>query len=275
MTIRNIFYILVFISTMLKAQAQIYFDYTPSGNLVSKKITGSKPKLEILLPNLICESDTIQLSAVGAEQYLWNTGETSESIFVVVTDSLRVELIGFSVNACSDTIYSTIITNQKLNKPSIEIMTNNILTCSIEGDSYEWYESGVLIPGESKRSINVIKSGTYQVKVFKANLCENVSDEVTFDITTIIKYNLLYNYIRYPNPASKILRIEIETKARSKKLNIAVYNTSGRLVLNYTTTESSKHDELLDIESLPNGFYQFIITESGLPIIIDQFVKIE
>ena len=66
------------------------------------------------LPILHCSNDTVieqghsvQLTAAGADTYLWSTGETTESIIVSPIMDTTYSVTGFSQYGCSTTAYVT------------------------------------------------------------------------------------------------------------------------------------------------------------------------
>jgi gliding motility-associated-like protein len=58
-------------------------------------------------PSDICEGEPVRLNADGAQNYLWNTGETTSSIFSRPKDSIKYRVIGY--NTCEkDTAYISV-----------------------------------------------------------------------------------------------------------------------------------------------------------------------
>jgi hypothetical protein len=69
-------------------------------------------------PELHCSNDTIieygsvvQLSASGADSYLWSTGETTESITVAPKEDMTYTVTGFSENGCKNSMRVNIRVN--------------------------------------------------------------------------------------------------------------------------------------------------------------------
>ena len=71
-------------------------------------------------PELYCSNDTlieygnaVQLTASGADSYLWSTGETTESITVRPTEDMTYIVKGFSQNGCDKTATVTVMVHKE------------------------------------------------------------------------------------------------------------------------------------------------------------------
>ena len=126
----------------------------------------------------INEGDSVVLTATGGGTYLWNTGETTQSITVnpnvQTTYSVTVYL-----NGCESTDDVTVFVNASVNADAGEDVTicegeNTILTAT-GGDSYLWST------GEITQSITVnpIMDTTYAVTVSN-DFSEDTDDVVVF-----------------------------------------------------------------------------------------------
>jgi len=112
----------------------------------------------------ICNGDTTILTASGGDTYLWNTGETTESITVGPTETTTYSVIS-SNNGCtataSDDVIVTVNTIPNLNAGNdveLCIGSSTVLTAS-GSDNYIWST------GETTESIiiNPIETTTYSV----------------------------------------------------------------------------------------------------------------
>lgn len=129
-------------------------------------------------PTTICAGESVQLTSTLGNNYLWNTGATSQTITVTTSGSRWVTVT--NVNGCSgvsDTVDVVVNPNPT---PSItadgplEFCDGDSVTLTASAsDSYLWST------GQTTQSIVVYSSGTYSVTVTDANGCSGISDPVT------------------------------------------------------------------------------------------------
>lgn len=149
-----------------------------------------RDSFEIIFPiitnpsnNIFCPSQTITWSAgLGNDyNYLWSTGETTESIaisssgdyYVTVTDSLGCQITSATFHFEEDNFQATVSLG-----PDLNICSGNqlaLVSGSNEAVQYIWNT------GETSPQITVSTSGTYYVDVMNANGC-NASDTINVNI---------------------------------------------------------------------------------------------
>ena len=125
----------------------------------------------------ITEGESTTLTANGADTYLWNTGETTQSIDVSPDNTTTYSVTGFS-NGCEASDDVTVIVEPIVfiaNAGEDQFIcegTSTTLTAS-EGDAYLWST------GETTQSIEVSPwtSETYTVTVFEGE--QQAQDDVT------------------------------------------------------------------------------------------------
>ena len=130
---------------------------------------------------VICEGESVTLTAEGGDSYLWNTGDTSSTITVnPITDT--VYTVEVFTNSCSDSNSVTVFVNEAPNisvSDDIMIMSGNSTTLlATGGDTYLWNT------GETTDTILVspIDTTTYTVIGFSsANGCQ-ASSSVTVTV---------------------------------------------------------------------------------------------
>ena len=134
----------------------------------------------------ICLGETILLTASGGETYLWNTGETSQTIEVSPEESTTYTVTVFNA-ACQDSDSVTVTVNPNPIADAgndITINEGEITTLTASGgDTYEWST------GETTQSIQVspIVDTTYSV-IVSQNGCEDI-DEVTVFVNEAVEAN--------------------------------------------------------------------------------------
>jgi len=132
----------------------------------------------------MCEADTATLTATGAVTYLWNNGNTSNTMKVSPVVTTTYSLVGTDGNGCSasDAVVVNVIA-----RPIADAGENQTIcegsTVSLKatgGSTYTW--SG-LVYG-SNRSVNPVVTTTYEVSVYNASGC-SASDNVIVTVNTI------------------------------------------------------------------------------------------
>ncbi|MCI5083582.1 MAG: HYR domain-containing protein, partial [Saprospiraceae bacterium] len=127
------------------------------------------PSLDIIGPLSICAGSTTEITVVGAETYVWSTGETTTSIQINMPGDYSVT--GTDANGCENSIDFTVT---ELPLPVVEISgellycagTSTVLTAT-GAETYLWST------GETGPSITVNTPGVYSVIGTDNNGCEN------------------------------------------------------------------------------------------------------
>ena len=121
------------------------------------------------------------------------------------------------------------------------------------GYTYEWYQNGVLISGETASSLNVSQTGNYTVQVTDG-LCAATSIETVINVincATISDLDLKKIFI-YPNPAESELTIETPFT----KGDIILLDVSGKIIIKSTLHSIQTKLNLKDVSP---GSYVIII----------------
>ena len=128
----------------------------------------------------ICDGDTLTITAVMAESYLWTTGDTTQAI--QVTQAGTYNVTATDENGCTGTSSDVIVI---VNQPPSPVITADGPVDFCEGGSvilstgsYETYQWS---NGSNNQSILVNQSGTYTVTVTDSLGCSSASD--TEDVT--------------------------------------------------------------------------------------------
>jgi gliding motility-associated-like protein len=138
-------------------------------------------------PTEFCQGDSVQLTSSPAATYLWNTGDTTQSIWVTQGGNYYVTLAnGFGCEAFSSSINITINSGPvpviAAGGP-LQFCDGGQVTLTANGaQTYLWST------GQTTPSITVIESGTFTVTGYDANGCSGESapiDVVEFDIPVV------------------------------------------------------------------------------------------
>jgi hypothetical protein len=141
----------------------------------------------------ICQNDSTLLTANAGTglSYQWNlngtpiSSATNQTLFVNVAGAYTVKVT--NAIGCSATSAQTNITVNALPTttitpgPSLNLCTGDsiILHSPIAaGNTYQWYQGGVLLPGETKDSLKVLAGATYTVKITNSFGCKDSSSGV-------------------------------------------------------------------------------------------------
>ncbi|APY07149.1 hypothetical protein BWZ20_02000 [Winogradskyella sp. J14-2] len=153
------------------------------GNSDSDSVTvtvNQTPTLTITEDLTIVEGENIQLTVTGASLYLWNTGETSETITVNPDITTTYTVTGTTGNCSSSaqvtvTVEELLVVSAGQDENVCEDDTYDVVLTATQGDSYLWST------GETSQSIVVspLSTTTYSVTV-TSGIQEDTDDVTVF-----------------------------------------------------------------------------------------------
>ncbi|WP_179347754.1 T9SS type A sorting domain-containing protein [Winogradskyella pacifica] len=151
-------------------------------------IVNELPTITISESITIIEGDSTNLLVSGAESYLWNTGDTSNSILVSPSQTTTYSVVG-TTNSCSSELKEVTVKVTPLFRASAgtdERVCDNqnyevVLTAN-EGDSYLWST------GETSQSIvvNPLSTSTYSVTVTQGDQSDTDDVKVYVDPSPVV-----------------------------------------------------------------------------------------
>lgn len=138
---------------------------------------------------------------------------------------------------------------------------------------YQWNYNGVLLSGETNQFYVAAIPGTYSVTVYDANGCSSASQPYIVSTVGILSVNENDFVHLFPNPASDMLYVELETNP-NKKIGIELRNILGEKLAE-TIEKSPGKTQLFsfNIKSFPAGVYMISI-ETDMKTVTKKFVKI-
>ncbi|MFD3001450.1 alpha/beta fold hydrolase [Pontibacter toksunensis] len=143
-------------------------------------------------------------------------------------------------------------------KPTI-VLSDSLLTSS-SADGNKWYKNGEIVEGATSNTYVVQESGLYSVKVEGSCGTSEMSDAVTYNVTSI-EDELLKSFIVYPNPAHDKLTVSVLNSIGWSKL--IMYSTQGKVVKDIEGNGIVTIG--IDIKNLAKGLYILQIqTDKGL-----------
>ncbi len=189
-----------------------------------------------------CPNDSVQLTSDDNLYYVWNTLDTSKSIYA----SEMGQYIVYATNNDGCTSRDTVFVTQNSIIVPIILENNGDLTSSETGVSYQWFLDGNLIPSSNTQTITPTQDGDYTVVVTYANGCLETSAPFTVTLTSINNY-ILKDFKIYPNPATNQIRIE----GQDIQLNeFQIYNSFGQIINDIERTEN-----IIDVSKFSKGVY--------------------
>jgi hypothetical protein len=219
----------------------------------------------------VCFGYDILLTGSGASTYVWDHGVADAVAFVAVT-SETYTVIGTDTDGCINTSSIDIVVNI-VTPPVVTIVSDRGLLVTLQSDieeNIQWYESGVVMDGETNPTIEVPRSyvlgGKYTVEYTEDN-CSVFSDELMVAILDVPD-NQNNELTIWPNPATKELNFSL-TNAHG--LKYSVVSLTGKIIQRgaFELTRDITNPKV-DISELTNGIYFLVIHERG---IILKFLK--
>jgi uncharacterized repeat protein (TIGR01451 family) len=158
------------IGDSLANSAAIYFDFNPpviTNTTITKYVEGVTVNLGSDIS--ICGSSTILNASNSGARFLWNTGDTLQTLSVTSSGTYWVQVTNTYGFSASDTIYVTLKPLPAVNLgPDITQCGGTVtLDAGNAGSTYLWSN------GATTQHINVTTSGTYIAKVTNTAGCAN------------------------------------------------------------------------------------------------------
>jgi len=242
-----------------------YLNVTPTQKITKYTITTHKNACissdeiiitKIIIPEknagtdqAICKGGQINLIATGGESYLWNTGDTTNQITVIPSNSTTYILTTTNMG-CSqiDSAFITVKPIPVINIGSDKTIDSgkNLIISASGGDSYTWNTG-------SNQAVLIVKPTTlttYSVTITN-NGC-TASDYMVVFITSITENgNNIRELIKiYPNPANEYIMIELPDNDYA---DISILDNLGKTILNKNINNTKLNK--IDIMYLSKGYY--------------------
>ncbi|MDX5321687.1 MAG: T9SS type A sorting domain-containing protein, partial [Bacteroidota bacterium] len=202
---------------------------------------------------LICEGESITLTADGAKTYLWSplvavSSNTGKVITASPGTPVTYTVEGTDEFGCSNTANVSIEVKNAPASPLIFKSGSRLYVAVQTNVGYQWYRDGQIIEGANSFEHTAVTSGNYEVLLTDSSTgCTTWSREfVSVAFTGLdAKAN---PYQLYPNPANAYVRLESASMISEYRL----YAFDGKLVrterVGDTAIDISTHD-------LPEGVY--------------------
>jgi uncharacterized repeat protein (TIGR03803 family) len=217
-------------------------------------------------PLAFCQGDSVELKAIDGVEWLWNNGQTTQSV-IITTPGI------FTVSIRNETGCTTISSGVEIrvtgNPPKPFITFNGTqLSVAAGMTAYKWYLNGTVIPSATLNTFRPLQPGSYQAQIFSEN-CSTISDVYNLQIKgdpVMVGTTQLYCY---PNPVNDHLNIYRKNDFQ-KMLTMQINDFNGRLMMKRNMTGSLYSVSLM---GYPAGIYTLFIIEGSSQAII-KFVKL-
>lgn len=205
---------------------------------------------------LICDGDSLLISAPSFNSYQWFNGDSTQSI--LLDSSAIIYLSVTNQSGCmgfSDTITTT--WKELPNKPIINTINNYTLIIT-SNSNIQWFLNNNPLVGETDTLLFVQTSGDYFVSVTDSFGCINYSDTLVITINGVDEF-LSDDFRVYPNPTSNIITIEFNQKG------IYSYTLStvlGKVVNTQKLTPNLQHIQV-NMRHYNDGIYFLTLFENA------------
>jgi len=213
------------------------------------QITISASKLSICPHN---DSAVLCVPSIYSS-YMWSTGATTACITTdtagdyFVTTAYRTGC-SFPSNHVQISVFPAIT-------PTIH-ETGSILSTTMPGSSYQWYNSGNAVAGDTMASMTIEAIGTYYLTMLDTNGCPEQSNSIVTKITGLNELSAGATFSVYPNPASD--KCVVLVNANPGNAPLLVYDELGQLVLQSMIISGSAE---VSLRNLAAGIYLFKMGE--------------
>jgi len=204
-----------------------------------------------------CPGENATLAVTGQEdlEYTWSNegGQvvgTGMSIEVTIPGVYISEVLDQETGCAMST--SITFSNYEITIPTIMVDENNLT--SSDGEAYQWYVDGVLIPDANAITFTADGTGDYQVAVTDMNGCIIFSEIVFIELTSTQTISDILSADLFPNPTSDRLALTLTTDA-SLDLEITVYNQLGQSIWTTQVQQQGEQTYAIPVVDMTAGLY--------------------
>lgn len=223
----------------------------------------AQPAITVSGETTFCQGDSVVLTSSTADAYLWNNGETTQSI----TTSTAGNYLVTTTNSigCSATSLPEMITTNTVD--TSVTLTDATLSSNAIQASYQWVTCPTMqiVDGETDQTFSPTQNGDYAVIVTQNNCADTSNCYIVNTATTSLLFvNTSSSIIVYPNPTSEFLTIKSKGLTDSE-YKITLANELGLMVYeNLFDVKDSSLDYLFNIGEFSSGVYFLSITSKTI-----------
>jgi hypothetical protein len=220
----------------------------------------------------ICQGSSASLSVPSGFSYLWNTGQTTQSITVSTAGTYFVTITGTNINTPVVTDPVTFIVDATTIPTPVLSFANNTISSSVNSGSYNysWTFNGMPLAGAITPDIPVLQSGCYAVTVQDPGGCFVTSDTlcvIPLGINEIASSN---NIKLYPNPFNQSSTLAFDNSFKNN-FTLKIVDLAGRELRSLKNIFTNS--VLIEKGNLNQGIYFYqLVNETKHEIIIGKMV---
>ncbi|MFY8034697.1 MAG: T9SS type A sorting domain-containing protein, partial [Flexibacteraceae bacterium] len=204
----------------------------------------------------LCNGNTILLraTAAGFNNFVWNTGETTQEIEVTNPGIYTVR----GVNPACTSLTSNAVNIQTAPNSTVSlVLFENILTATTTTPNgvFEWFRNDTLINIQSGSQLPVLKNGVYVVRYTSENGCI-ATDSINVVLSALGK-KAKAPFKLYPNPANNSFQINSNAIPLNSQVSIA--NMAGSVL----ATFPYEMGKVYPISNLKAGTYLVTIQQNS------------
>ncbi len=224
----------------------------------------------------VCEGDTVSLSASGATDYFWSTGDSVSAISVIADSSQTISVLLSNQSYCWQIANVNIYVYEDVLAEfwATEIQGDSILFVNTSENATDYFwDFGDLTTSTEKNPRHLyLSEGTKTVMLIASNQCS--SDTFNFDLTIVGEKEFWIQnpeFQIYPNPSDGkfVVKITNQSRIRWTDYQLQITNLIGEVMFSKQLT--TNNEQLTT--NLPTGIY-FVQIKSGEKFYQQKIIKL-
>lgn len=215
----------------------------------------ANPTASVTGSTAVCIGSSATLTATGGGTYAWNTAATTAGINITPSSTTTYTVTVTNANGCTATATGTITVNPNPATPIIT-QSGNTLNATAGFATYQWYQTGNLIPGATSASFSPASDGVYTVVVTDTNSCTSASGDFDYRAVGIAGPRDSFGDAQvFPNPSQGSFSVLLNLD-KGRELTFVVTDVVGHVLLQRTVKASvGPWEEKIALDQVAKGVY--------------------